>query len=591
LLSHSVALMAQLVLPAIHELGSLLAVSLVFGGFVLFWYINRNRGAPFSSLFARQRTAEQQASTKTVTLISVPIKRAFTTTGGLFVLLVMVLLCGNMALLYLRTGSFFEMDYEWYSAKNTGARLYAGKVPLPTDILDACPEEEPSPIETFLKVENVSRRFRQEVEKLERTNAYTIVNVVVWYSYKPVRLRPDQLIPIDSIEPPRNVEDSWWEAQEDETNVELCLDHANNAEWKKNFCAWKSSSQHDKSWYVKHVNGVTVFPLFWHIFLGVGSSEVVTVTPWKKVVPSLRIMFRIVQRKETLERLDNSSNVIVITEGMDRVEHFIRAYPRFNKVGFLTLSGEGCNNGGDSAWIKEKTKFGFLTYGDCTLVDHKRYFTMPLGPSVDNDFPLNIPRTHIKSSVKRNYLLNLMVSITVEKPTRLQAWLAASQVCQGKRCYIQQSNLLLKILQKVDDYLGTSLSQYLTSSSGSYAKILADSKFTLCPSGKNPEQYRIWEALSAGSIPIIEKVDDLIPGTFWHPSLPELWRCRPSDIHRILKELKAPVLFVNDWKSDLKSTIENVKLETLQVEMLDWYTNMLHHMTAQMLEQVLQHFS
>ena len=36
-----------------------------------------------------------------------------------------------------------------------------------------------------------------------------------------------------------------------------------------------------------------------------------------------------------------------------------------------------------------------------------------------------------------------------------------------------------------------------------YASILMDSVFTLCAGGINPESFRLWEAIEAGSIPIV----------------------------------------------------------------------------------------
>eukprot|EP01084_Bolivina_argentea_P188163 323982_1 len=37
----------------------------------------------------------------------------------------------------------------------------------------------------------------------------------------------------------------------------------------------------------------------------------------------------------------------------------------------------------------------------------------------------------------------------------------------------------------------------------SYTNILSESKYTLCPSGNNPESYRLWESMFFGSIPIV----------------------------------------------------------------------------------------
>lgn len=38
----------------------------------------------------------------------------------------------------------------------------------------------------------------------------------------------------------------------------------------------------------------------------------------------------------------------------------------------------------------------------------------------------------------------------------------------------------------------------------SYLKVLKSSDLTLCPVGRNSESYRLYEALSVGSVPVVE---------------------------------------------------------------------------------------
>ena len=80
-----------------------------------------------------------------------------------------------------------------------------------------------------------------------------------------------------------------------------------------------------------------------------------------------------------------------------------------------------------------------------------------------------------------------------------------------------------------------------------YLRALAQSDLTLSPVGVNTECYRIYEALSYGSLPVIE--DRMTPGN-----------CGPSVASkniplRLLKEAKAPLLFVKDW-SELPAILE-----------------------------------
>jgi len=41
----------------------------------------------------------------------------------------------------------------------------------------------------------------------------------------------------------------------------------------------------------------------------------------------------------------------------------------------------------------------------------------------------------------------------------------------------------------------------------SYWQVLANSKFSLCPCGNNPETHRFWESLWVGAIPIVERCE------------------------------------------------------------------------------------
>lgn len=88
----------------------------------------------------------------------------------------------------------------------------------------------------------------------------------------------------------------------------------------------------------------------------------------------------------------------------------------------------------------------------------------------------------------------------------------------------------------------------------------------------NPECYRIYEALSYGSIPVIEDV--LTPGNCGNSS-----GFSVSAPHRLLKSEKAPVIFVKDWPKELPSILEKEAKLTLEQkskrrkDVLLWYEN------------------
>ena len=110
------------------------------------------------------------------------------------------------------------------------------------------------------------------------------------------------------------------------------------------------------------------------------------------------------------------------------------------------------------------------------------------------------------------------------------------------------------------------LPQETKSSSLLYQKILRESDLTLCPIGFNSETYRIYEACSLGSIPVIEDVT--APG-----NCDKKFNLSPL---RLLKGLKAPFIFLKDW-SELPTVIkiENALSSAEKIErrkhLLVWY--------------------
>ncbi len=96
----------------------------------------------------------------------------------------------------------------------------------------------------------------------------------------------------------------------------------------------------------------------------------------------------------------------------------------------------------------------------------------------------------------------------------------------------------------------------------SYTEVLLDSIFTLSPAGHNPECFRMFEAVEAGSIPVMVK-DDLFAsasGACLEPL--QHWR-------------DAPILVVDSW-DDLYPTVvrllgDKVALDKVQRDLRAWY--------------------
>eukprot|EP00049_Salpingoeca_infusionum_P025808 m.21771 g.21771 ORF g.21771 m.21771 type:complete len:555 (+) comp8334_c0_seq1:179-1843(+) len=93
--------------------------------------------------------------------------------------------------------------------------------------------------------------------------------------------------------------------------------------------------------------------------------------------------------------------------------------------------------------------------------------------------------------------------------------------------------------------------------STTYAAIMRESAFTLCPKGNSVEQYRIYEALESASIPVI-----CHEGKYARDRLPP-------------EIIESPILFVDDWKDAPKAIMElwnnPARLLKRQIELAEWY--------------------
>ncbi|CAB1096925.1 unnamed protein product [Ectocarpus sp. CCAP 1310/34] len=112
-------------------------------------------------------------------------------------------------------------------------------------------------------------------------------------------------------------------------------------------------------------------------------------------------------------------------------------------------------------------------------------------------------------------------------------------------------------------------------STKAWQELVLDSKFTLCPAGRNPETFRLWEALEAGSIPIVSKLD------FTHPVVGTKSNstCGDGDIawNTVAASPFAKQVSVNNWL-ELPDLLDRLQREpdeyinNLQEECEAWYS-------------------
>ena len=181
----------------------------------------------------------------------------------------------------------------------------------------------------------------------------------------------------------------------------------------------------------------------------------------------------------------------------------------------------------------------------------------------------------VKPSNQRRYLFNLVISPT--SPSRkllsnlLQTPAAIQEIGSDHELFIHVTPQWKKDAEskgfiKPDEY----------------RRVLLDSKFTLCPSGHNPEAFRLYEAFEAGSIPIIA-LDD------------EYRNHGCTDSFAPMIETGAPMVILKNW-NELPARIAQLaanpdKVAIMQEQLERWNSNYWYWITFRFECMVLtQHF-
>lgn len=117
-----------------------------------------------------------------------------------------------------------------------------------------------------------------------------------------------------------------------------------------------------------------------------------------------------------------------------------------------------------------------------------------------------------------------------------------------------------------------------------YMAVVLDSVFTLSPAGHNPECFRLFEAVEAGSIPVLVEKDMQITSYKRHPCWKALQHWHD-----------APVLVLDSW-DDLYPTVERLMgdpaaLDEMQVNLRLWYDEFMAMVVGEFEEFLLRSYS
>lgn len=261
----------------------------------------------------------------------------------------------------------------------------------------------------------------------------------------------------------------------------------------------------------------------------------------QKQIQNLRFIFRtgpgVVPGKVPKE----TRNVVLVINGREpkKIE-FAKAwleslenFPNLRHVVVVLLGNERCDNEWLDSYLAAnggRVQVAFIVY-DIPYADSKTFHQWPLGVATYRKFP-NVPILSVDVNQRRKYRCNFLGTVYPHS-SRVELQSVIRQYKLDDICFVKTRETWKP---------GES-----AESANDFHFALANSDLTLNPVGMNTECYRIYEACSYGSVPVIEDV--VTPGN-----------CRldtMSPLH-LLKKYKAPFIYIKEWQ-ELPKILENEK--------------------------------
>ncbi|XP_024082190.1 UDP-D-xylose:ribitol-5-phosphate beta1,4-xylosyltransferase-like isoform X2 [Cimex lectularius] len=333
------------------------------------------------------------------------------------------------------------------------------------------------------------------------------------------------------------------------TNVEHISNEWNYLPPKRDIQIWAKAAIAEYLWF--HIlNGHT--ESFYNGFYNNGNITLNGLTFYYLSGPGY-IQTTVPQTVEYLILILNGHTLEHVTNALNWLE-YIPQLTSLKKLAVIVLGSENCEDNWITKYLKSKggpIDVLFMVY-DSPLIDNKEVYQWPLGVATYRHFP-KYNATQVNLFKKRKYTCNFVG--TVYKGSSREALRSILNHSSFKHnCLLVDRDVWPAKETK------TSLNRYIN--------ILNSSDFTLCPTGANTECYRIYEAISLGSTPIVEDV--MTPGKCVAPL-------------RLLKKYNPPIIFIKDW-SELNGTLYNknkFKLKSHRIHLLKWKVNRIYKVTEQ----------
>lgn len=253
-------------------------------------------------------------------------------------------------------------------------------------------------------------------------------------------------------------------------------------------------------------------------------------------------------------------------------------------VGIILLGSESCFNSWILPFLSSSggpIKFLFITY-DWKMVDNSEIFQWPLGVATYRNFPPSHDEP-VEQLVNRHrpYACNFLGTV-YSNSSREEV---ISTISLINEVYSREESSPPCFLRGRKKWAPSETKESL----GVYIEAIKSSDLTLNPIGMNHECYRIYEAMQFGSTPVLEENLSHVQG--------KKTSCDHSSVYRLLKEFKAPAVYVSNWTTELTSLIHREvhgvsreeKVERRK-RVIDWYSHFRREMRDRLVKVIKEKF-
>ncbi|XP_013794648.1 transmembrane protein 5-like [Limulus polyphemus] len=319
--------------------------------------------------------------------------------------------------------------------------------------------------------------------------------------------------------------------------------------------------------------------LWEHIFNGKLEKKMKGVWSYGyRKIENFKFKFRTGPGLIPLKAPSDVENLILILNGRNEEKvtfakvwlEFLPKLKYLKNVALVLLGNEQCHND----WLLPYMSFNggrvnvtFLVY-DSPLIDNVHFFQWPLGVATYRNFPKPELRS-LDIDTNRPFTCNYVGTIYPHS--------SRQQLLE----IIQQNKLdQFCIVKPRKEWQAAETKESLES----YIESLKLSDLTLNPVGMNPECYRIYEAMSFGSVPVVEDVNT--PGDCSDSKASALLGVESP--LRLLKLYDAPVIYVKHW-SELSQVMQKEFLlsseekKARRIKIVEWYENFKMHLREQLI--------